>query len=664
MSAIVTYHPTFALFYQPYEAGTFVADVKRFGRMIRGELEPYPREEVVRAGPADLARLIAEAKRHHRGVLSLDIETAPSDYSMPWTGKDPTRAVLKTIGFGHTERGVSFWVKGADITHIAGTLGREDLLFVLQNGPWFDLRVLERYGLHVRRWVDTRDLRRALSNTSRLGLKYQASIYTDIWNWKDEVKTKDDKGSLVSTPPDVLMKYNALDCVMTSRVYEGLRKDLSATPEDYKPVVKKLYSVHKQLSIICAEMHSTGIPFSQKNRMWMQAMTEQAVEERKEALCKLVDDPGFKPTDWGMRRLLFERHAQKGVKNFGLPDPFDKNLWTSEHKDTIAVNENALLMWMASGDMPAEFTPIIDAWWSLQTEKKRLGYLHSNLIDEALGSDGRLRPGWNSCGTDTMRFSCSEPNVMNIEQMMRFMFAPPPGWCFVHADKSQLELRVMEAVANDTVLKQALDTGDVYSFDARNWFQLPADFNVKKLKPEARKAAKVIHLGRQYRAGLKAVFAQALKEDRLFTFDRVRALVAEFDRLYYGTVAYWDSEMEFVMSQGYSAGRILKGRHYYPAQPEPSEVANKPIQRTAAEMMNLELIDLHARLRQEVPSARIIIQLHDAIDVLCKEKDQSKVERVVTSVMDREWVIDGRLRRFPIEMKTAYSSQRQTWADV
>lgn len=667
MTAIVTYHPTFALFYQPYEAGTFEVDINRFSRLIHGELEEYPKKTKVNATIKDLERLIKFAKKNFGGEISLDIETSPESYDIPWTGKDPTRARLKTIGFGCPVYGISFWMKDvtqAELKVLKQTMERADILFVLQNGPWFDLRVLARYGFFVRRWVDTRDLRRALSNTSRLSLGYQTSIYTDMWNWKGDVKIKDDKGTLTKVPPKQLMLYNGYDCACTSRVYRKQKADLKAVPPDYKPVVKRLYNVHKKLSIICAEMHTTGIPFSKKNRKFMLHCTKQALREKRRRLIRLVNDENFRPTDHGMRSLLFERHKKPDRKNFGLPDPTDKNLWTNEKKESVSVDENSLLMWMASGDMPTTLFPIIEAWWETQGQKKRLGYLASRLIDEALGNDNRLRPGWNSCGTDTMRFSCSEPNVMNIEQVMRYMFAPEPGWCIVHADKSQLELRVMEVVANDTVLKQALDTGDVYSFDARAWFQLPEGFDVKKLKPDSRKSAKVIHLARQYRAGLKAVFAQALKEDRRFSFERVRALTSAFDTTYYGTVNYWDAEMEFVAKFGYSYGRIIGGRHHYPAMPEPSEVANKPIQRTAAEMMNLELIDLHERLADEVPTAKIIIQLHDAIDVYCREKDQAKVSRIVTEVMDREWKVDGRIRRFPIEMKTAYYSKGGTWADV
>jgi DNA polymerase-1 len=81
-------------------------------------------------------------------------------------------------------------------------------------------------------------------------------------------------------------------------------------------------------------------------------------------------------------------------------------------------------------------------------------------------------------------------------------------------------------------------------------------------------------------------------------------------------------------------------------------------------MMNLELIELDRRLKSEVPSAKIIIQLHDAIDVECPEKDEEKVCQVVTSVMDREVTFCGMTRKFPIELKVARASEGETWASV
>jgi len=675
MPSIYTFNPVYALFHNPYEAGTFEADIARFSRLIHGTLRPLPevwpyipkkKGEVARGRPtiAQLRAMVETSK-----WVSVDIETAPETSREPWTGKDPTRARLKIIGFGRPDLGLSYdWetLTGKGKAYIKWVLGSNDIVKVLHNGEWFDNRVLRRYGMPVRNWVDTRDLRRSLSNTSRLSLRYNTSIYTDAFNWKDDGDEGDAKGIIFTTDRKKLMQYNAYDCAFTARIYVGMLKDRREVAPDYKPQVVRLYQVHRDLSCIAAEMHQTGLHMRQDMRFFLVRCLDQEIAEKSRIFLDMVGQDAMRCTHNDMRALIYRRHRKAGIKSFDLPDPIDKNMYTNDTLDTISVDQASLLLLLVGGGCPPELIRIIDAFWEVETAKKRRSYLASDLLDQATGPDGRLRPGWNSCGTDTMRFSCSEPNVMNIEQILRHILGPEEGMVWVHADKSQLELRVMEVVADDPVLHKALQTGDVYSFDARQWFGIPDEVDVKKMKPKARKSAKIIHLARQYRASLKAVYGQALMEDRTFTFDAARLLTSRFDATYTGTVQYWEDELEGAYERGYSEGRILGGRHFYPAPPEPSEAANKPIQRTAAEMMNLELIELHSRLRTECPGAKVIIQLHDAFDVECPEKYEAKVSRIMTEVMSRNWTICGRTRPFPIEMKVARRREEpfSTWAEV
>jgi DNA polymerase I-like protein with 3'-5' exonuclease and polymerase domains len=409
-------------------------------------------------------------------------------------------------------------------------------------------------------------------------------------------------------------------------------------------------------------MHTTGIWVNKLWRDVMLSFTAQAVEEKAAALVALVDHPEFRPTPNSMRSLIYKKHETKKLSRFSLPDPIDKRMYSKKRPENISVNENSLLLLMVSGACSPELTAIIEAWWEYQGEYKRQGYLKSELLDQAIGPDGRLRPGWNSCGTDTGRFSCSAPNVMNIEQLLRHMFGPAPGNVMVHADKSQLELRVMAAVAADNTLQDALNTGDVYSFNAKQMFQLPDDTDVKKTHAGLRKAAKIIHLGRQYGAGLKVILQQALRQDRRFSLARVKTFTNAWDKLYYRTVRYWEEEMGRVMECGYSESRIMGRRRTYPRPPERSEVANYPVQSSAADIMNVEVLKTWRRLKQEVPSARVVIQLHDAIDVECPEREAGRVERIIDEELNSEWTIAGRRAAFPIERKTA--SFTDTWAAV
>lgn len=426
--------------------------------------------------------------------------------------------------------------------------------------------------------------------------------------------------------------------------------------------IDALLEQHRDLDDLCAEMHTTGIWVNQSWRAFMVSCIEQSINEKDEALMVAVNHDHFKPTPNFLRSLIYKKHETEAVHRFSLPDPLDKKMYTDDTQDNISVDENSLLLLMVSGGCPDELVPIIERWWDYQGEVKRRGMLVSDKFTQAIGPDGRLRAGWNSCGTDTGRFACSEPNVMNIEQVLRHVLGPGPGKVFVHADKSQLELRVMAPVAEDNTLQEALETGDVYSYDAKFMFNLPPETDVKKTHPGLRKSSKVIHLGRQYGAGLKVILQQALRQDRRFTLSRTETFMKAWDKLYFRTTTYWQEEMRRVLECGFSESRLMGRRRRYPRPPGLSEAANYPVQSTAADIMNTEVIKLWKRLKVEAPRARLVIQLHDAVDVECPERDAPLVERIIDEELNSAWTVNGRLCNFPIERKTATYSD--TWASV
>lgn len=183
----VTFRPEMAYFWAPHEWASFDIDLRRFGRMIRGELEPTP-NIVIHGGQTE--PIVEIARRAVReGWVAFDIETMPANYEEPWTGKDPTRAQLRTLSFGWPDEGHSFFWKDIPQSaqrHVAFLLSDPRVVKVGINIIWFDLRVLARYGLPVTPFEDCRDKRRAISSTSRLSLAYLATQYTDAPPWKAE----------------------------------------------------------------------------------------------------------------------------------------------------------------------------------------------------------------------------------------------------------------------------------------------------------------------------------------------------------------------------------------------------------------------------------------------------------------------------------------------
>lgn len=219
--AIISWHPSYALLRNPYEAGAFTVDLERFARLTRGEADT--RIPPVNTNPTaeDVYDLVEEAG----GVVGADIETTPANRSAPWTGLDPIRARLKTIALGSLKRAVAvLWGHNPGAAQaVRRTLRDPRTTSVWHNGAFFDLPVLDRYGIHPKRWEDTRDLRRALSATSRLSLLYLASLYVDTGAWK-----MDENGEKLSLSQNIedLLKYNALDALITCRVYWAMKREL------------------------------------------------------------------------------------------------------------------------------------------------------------------------------------------------------------------------------------------------------------------------------------------------------------------------------------------------------------------------------------------------------------------------------------------------------
>lgn len=185
-NVIITYAAQYAFFKNRWVKGDFEIDLLRFKRMATGSLQAAP-TVVCEPTTGDMETLRRSIQANNNTV-AVDIETAPEDGDPTGTtGKDPTRARLKTIAFGTAEFAVAMqwpshngvWSAAQDI------LSSIDITKVLHNGHYFDLRILKRYGIVVTNVKDTREIRRALVSTSGLALRYLAQTYVDFPAWKE-----------------------------------------------------------------------------------------------------------------------------------------------------------------------------------------------------------------------------------------------------------------------------------------------------------------------------------------------------------------------------------------------------------------------------------------------------------------------------------------------
>ncbi len=465
-----------------------------------------------------------------------------------------------------------------------------------------------------------------------------------------------------------LLHYNGLDTVATSRVLN----EMLAEPEWKEPRVQRLWQVHTRLATIAARMHDRGFKVNHAERARLSDSLLRMHEERKIVLLHRVDDKNYGATPDDMRALIYRRHAIVGRRSFNLEDPpeYKKEMWTDDTYTKCAVSKPALLQLYVDISVPVDLRDIIRAYWECHAPRKaRSTYVDGESVQNAIGADGRLRPGWNSCGTETMRWSCSAPNLMNLSEEkdadelngflpnMRIMYEAEEGYALVHADASQQELRFNVPITGDGALESALATGDVYTFDAAQIFgeQFTQDTNEKRRK-QTRKQIKIVHLAFQYAAGTPAVYTQALIRDRSLTYSKVKAFHNKLKEIYHQTCTYWGTELEKVVALGFSEGLLLGTRVYYPSPPAITETANKPIQTTAAESMALAMCAIEDRLAAEIPNAYFVNILHDAFDIECPEGEVEHCKRIMKEEMEGPWKLtNGKSVLVPVEIKAARS---------
>ncbi len=138
-------------------------------------------------------------------------------------------------------------------------------------------------------------------------------------------------------------------------------------------------------------------------------------------------------------------------------------------------------------------------------EYRELEKLRSTYVDGYLPlitREGRIHTRFNQLAATTGRLSSDRPNLQNIPvrsdrgKTIRRAFVPRPGWRFVIADYSQIELRVMAHLSMDPGLLEAFrgTETDIHTETAARVFGLEP----QNVTDEMRRRAKAINFGLLY----------------------------------------------------------------------------------------------------------------------------------------------------------------------
>lgn len=244
--------------------------------------------------------------------------------------------------------------------------------------------------------------------------------------------------------------------------------------------------------------------------------------------------------------------------------------------------------------------------------------------------------------TATGRLSSSEPNLQNIPvrlelgRELRKVFIPEDeNFCFLDADYSQIELRILAHISGDETLIDAFrQNQDIHRLTASQVFHVPFD----EVTPLQRSNAKAVNFGIVYGIG-----SFSLSQDLGITKKEADAYISAYFAKYPKIKAYMEKTIADATEQGFVSTLWNRRR----AMPELQSgnfiqhsfgervAMNMPIQGSAADIIKIAMIKVHRALKEGGYRSRLILQVHDELLIETEQSEKEAVAAILKENMER-----------------------------
>jgi len=388
---------------------------------------------------------------------------------------------------------------------------------------------------------------------------------------------------------------------------------------------KLLREVELPLVEVLAEMEWTGIAIDVP---WFHSLKTRFEAARGEIEQQIHAEAGEEfniASNPQLRTILFEK--------LGLP--VKKKTATGPSTDASVLQELA-----EEGHVLPE----------LIMEYRELAKLENTYLDTLPGlvnpGTGRLHTSFNQTVASTGRLSSSDPNLQNIPirrelgKDIRRGFIPRAGWVLVAADYSQIELRLLAHLSHDPAFVEAFRAGgDIHRQTASVIFGVPLD----QVTGEMRSRAKTINFATIYGQGAHALSRQLKVEHA-----EAKAFIETYFERFAGVRNWLDTSVEQARARGY-VETIFRRRRYIPEILDRNFntrafgerlAQNSPIQGSAADLIKVAMIRIHAALEHSALTARMLLQVHDELVFEAPPNEEAQLRQLVEREMTTAIALD------------------------
>ncbi len=233
---------------------------------------------------------------------------------------------------------------------------------------------------------------------------------------------------------------------------------------------------------------------------------------------------------------------------------------------------------------------------------------------------GKIHARFNQVVAATGRLSSSDPNIQNIpirttegHRVRRAFIPSEPGWKFVCADYSQIELRILAHFCGDPVLCEAFAKGtDIHTAVACEIFNVTPDV----VSSEQRRIAKAVNFGVLY--GQSAFgLSEALHIDQ----DEATLFIDQYFAKYAAVDEYITRTLAEVARTGFATTILGRRRAISGIRPERKQqlnlsertAINTVIQGSAADLIKQAMLRIRDRLAKTQHPGRLLLQIHDEL---------------------------------------------------
>lgn len=561
---------------------------------------------------ADLGRFLNE-----QDFFAFDTET---------DSIDPLKAGLVGMSFAVKENEAWYVPVPAEreeadkiLAHFAPALQNPKSLKIGQNIK-FDILVVRKYGIRIAGPLfDTMIAHYLLNPELRHGMDYLAETYLKYKTVHIEelIGPRGKKQlSMRDVPVAQVAEYAAEDADVTLKL-----KNYFAPYLEKEGLESLFYDIEMPLIYVLAEMEYTGVTVDT-------VALKQSSEELTATLKKLEKEI------YELAGKKFNINSARQVGEILFVHLKLEEKAKKTRTGSYSTSEDIL-------EKMRSKHPVVGKLLEYRGLKKLLSTYIDALPELINPKTGKIHTSYNQAVTSTGRLSSTNPNLQNIpvrdelgREIRKAFTAENDNCIFFSADYSQIELRIMAHLSNDTHMIEAFRSGaDIHAATAAKIYGIP----VEEVTSDMRRKAKTANFGIIYGISVFGL-AERLNIPRA----EAKELIEGYFKTYPDVRAYMDDSILIAKEKGY-VETIYKRKRFLPDINSHNAIVrgyaernaiNAPIQGSAADIIKVAMIRIFNRFEAEGLKSKMILQVHDELNFNVHKDELEKVKQIVLEEME------------------------------